>query len=376
MINLSNLLFLLVFLCSFDAYAQTCSALLKPDHNSSNLSIHRPDRHISDSKKSRAVLQDLDKKGVIVANTNSPYSRKQCYGTCYAYASIYLLENALIQSGLIEAGDLVLAPSILAQIAQSRITTEKRSNSFNFRELLRGGYTDVFHALHGNSIFYLPKSEIKKLGPLIESSELVLDLEHSFLSEFFNLLSQPGSHYDVLSEIEDVKVNNGFIDSLSKHAQKDNNLQSLNHQTLGPIFIEYEKYVRSEEQDLSSFIIQSNVNTSEHKTNELEYGPSDKNLFRHVSNNFFDDESIGVIVQQLQNNNFVVVALKEGIFSGVHAVTLTNLVKDPETGTPMGFIFLDSNHKSQGLLGYRFISIRELKENTTFFFFIKNIGIL
>ena len=380
MSKLFKLLFLLMFLCSFDAFAQTCSDLLtRPDYSSYNFSlIRRPNQDISDNQKSRDFLKKLDQERAIIPSTNSPYSRTQYYGTCYAYASICILENALIQNRLIESGDLVLAPSIMMQIAQSRITTEE--NSIPFRELLDRGDIEVFHALHGNSIFYLPKSEIKKLGTLKKSSNFVLDFEHDFLSKIFDFLDQFGPPYNLSSN--DPKmievINNTFIDSLSKHTI-DDGLQSLNHQTIGPISIEYEfralMYTGNQNRDY--FISQSNINTNEHTTVSKAKEHLKKNfLTRFVGGNFFDNESIRMIVQQLQNNNFILVALKKGIFGDAHAITLTNLVINPENKTIMGFVFLDSNHRTSGLLGYRFISVRELKENMSFLAFIKNLDII
>jgi hypothetical protein len=94
---------------------------------------------------------------------------------------------------------------------------------------------------------------------------------------------------------------------------------------------------------------------------------------RSVRENIFDETSVREIVTQLQQNNFIFVALKSGIFGVAHAVTLTNLVINPVNQTIMGFIFLDSNHRNQGALGYRFISVRELQENMTLYAFIKEL---
>lgn len=376
-----KLLFLFVFLCVFDASAQQCRSLLQPNYSSYDFSvIRRPDRDISDNQKSRNFLTQLDREGAIVANSNSPYSREQCYGTCYAYASIAVLENALIKKGLLETSDLVLAPGVLTQVAQSRVQSGDKSESF--QDLLDTGTLDVFHSLYKNPIYYLPKEEIKKLGDLKESSDLVLDLESAFLTTHYGYLSRSTAFSELPfahPEMTEIIVG-GFMEYINEYAQGQSETPLI-FTTVGPISINYEvqvlKHVVVDEQP-HHFILRNTVNTDEYPTvleaeNLFFNVTQDDNSARLVQGDFFDDEAIRAIIKELQEDNFVFVGLKSGIFGGEHAVTLTNIVVNPKSRTIMGFVFLDSNHRTQGTLGYRFISVRELKENTTFFAFITDI---
>ena len=376
-------LFLLCFLPSGRALAQSCSSLLQPDYSLYNFSILKRARaDIADNQRSREFLQRLTEEGAVVQSPYvSPYSREQCYGTCYAYASLALVEHELTVAKKIEASAMLIAPSLLMQVAQDRFNTG--STGENFEELLNGGTHDVLHAIHGRQIYYFPKENIKRLGSLIKSSVKLMDLESNFLNDHLARLSS-----EINSTSPPLLSQDGLVGAVTDEyvhyvndIMREEEGPGIDYEALGPLSVSYDIHELNSiymEDEGQTYNVISFTNVDVEQVPTLQELPAHTRAhgdFRIVNSDAFDNESIRTIIRQVQNDKYIWVALKTGIFGGEHGVALTNLVVNHVTKNILGFVFLDSNHRRQGYGGYRFISVRELQENMTSFAYINSINI-
>ena len=363
--TLFNLLFLLIFTAPSLSYSQTCRSLLQStDYSTYKLSTTtrvRPASMISDSLHNRNLMNDLSDSGAIVLNQDTPYARTQYYGTCYIYAGIGLLENELINAGLIEPGDLLLAPSILVETAKIRVA--KRSAS-NLAQLLDGGFFEIFHSTHGKKLYVLPKEEVKKLGKLQPRSNQVLTLENVFLE---TTLDDIGSNFQELSSNPNIGLSftNLFMEYLQKYTLKKE-VPLLTPKALGPLSFNYTSY-----RSYRNYLLGGTVDTD--KTPEISqlYDSRDFEI-KELDSVYFDDDSLMTISQKILENKFVFVVLT-GLFSESHSVLLTNTVVDHDSKSITGFIMLDSSGPDEGLLGSSYISVAELKKYLTTLMYLNEI---
>ena len=353
--SLFNLLFLLIFTAPSLSYSQSCRSFLqKTDYSTYKLSITkvRPASKISDNFHSSDLMNRLNDLGAIVLKQSIPSARTQCYGTCYIYAGIGLLESELINAGLIEPGDLLLAPSILIETAKIRLAAGIPAS--NLGQLLHGGWFEIFHSTHGKKLYVLPKEEVKKIGKVKHHSNYVLFLENNFLE---TTLGDTGSDFqDFLLTNTGLSFTDLFMNYLNEYTlKKDTPLPKLKH--LGPLSFNYTFH------DLYKSLDTPIVVDTDRKS-EI------KPLFKDTS---FDDDSLMTISQKILENKSVYVSLNKNLFGGAHTVLLTNIVVNHDSKSITGFLMLNSWGIDQPLFGYSYISVAELKKYMTTFMYLNEI---
>ena len=369
---LFKVLFLLIYFCHTSSLALSCKDVLKPDFSKNPISlIKRNSTQITDEEMSKKILIDLGEDGHIIARSNNPNSRTQCYGTCYAYASVSVVENELKIEGLMPRGAIITAPEVLMYVAQNRV--QSGSPVTNFKSLLHGGSQDVLHVYHGREISFLNSPNIRKFG----SRDQYMDEELFFLKKSLDTLSQRAhlTQIDFTDTNLASNFNSVFIDHLNDDLEGNNSLR-IQASTLGRLSFQYEYYALVNT-NVGVELHHKSINTNKFKATGQAYDALiyEPDTVSKLPTGKYDEETIRKIVKQMSRDKFIWVILKKGVFGEAHAVTLTNLVINKRTRNIMGFVFLDSNHRASGYYGYRFISAQELMENMTHFSYISSISL-
>jgi len=385
---LLKLLFLLAFLRPSLGFSQSCRKLLQTQNYSgfelAELEI-RPPETILNTRSTSFTILELENEGKILSNGRLPYTRTQCYGTCYLYASLGLVENELIINGALEDGDLALAPSLLIETAQARIHAGTKTQSVE--AILESGSIDAYHSLHGHFLYVLPRSEIGSLGPVSESTEVLLTLEEKFLSEYLGAFDQ-NFNIDTYS-ITDPRMSSYMTELAAQYFQEHSSSSdeiTLRHTSIGPLAFNYtysmiyNTNVGTKDQPvMRPFRLTKTIDTgtiqtaAEQRMHLATLNKENGDSIQELDSLMFEDEDIYKIVEKLLESKYVFVGLESDLFDEGHAVLFTNLVVDPETQTILGFIFLDSNASDQGYQGFRFINVEEVRRYMIHYNFINEV---
>jgi len=312
--------------------------------------------------QNQAVIKNYEDSIVPNSKGMQPHVRRQCFGTCYLYASKVILENQLKQQGSLPLESFVLSGPFIGAISDLRIPSY--TTVISPRELLHGGDSEALHTLNDKPLYYLSPESINAIG----STHNALKLEEDFLKVFveqqtFRYLGKTFTDhlYDPDSRIESTMVK-AFQKYIQVVGKEDVSIESLTVKS-----IDYTRALipwGDAESYVTGYISTAFESTQKDVNREIiralkEQSPLPDSAFKKI-NGAFADFAIPLIVSSLQKGRFVKISLNAKLFGETHSVTLTNLVVDKRTKKLIGFKYLNSHGDGFGVKGYGFLHAIEV----------------